>query len=143
MKSPRTIVVKENKDTDLAYRRLWDDLFNIFNGDVSITGNLTVSGTIKSEGGLITNITNIDNTDSPYIALASDHVIVCDTSAGDITVNLPAGVIGTTYSIKNIGTGTVTVDGDGTETIDLELTRKLVQFENLVIKSTYVDWIIV
>jgi len=53
MKSPRTIIVKAFKDIELAYRRLWDDVYNIFNGDVNITGDLTVSGDTSLTGDLI------------------------------------------------------------------------------------------
>ena len=44
MKSPRTIVVNSFKDIELAYRRLWDDTYNISNKDFSVTGTLTLVG---------------------------------------------------------------------------------------------------
>ena len=44
MKSPKTIVVNSFKDIELAYRRLWDDIYNISNKDFSVTGTLTLVG---------------------------------------------------------------------------------------------------
>lgn len=65
----------------------------------------------------IETIVDIDNTDSPYTVLATDLVIMCDTDAGAITVNLPAGVAGKSYKIVNAGsTGNdVTITPNGTE----------------------------
>ena len=99
---------------------------NVRVGDTTVpTYALEVAGTVKSEGGRIAPPTSIDNTDSPYTALASDHIILCNTTAGDITINLPAGVTGTIYTIKNTGTGTLTIDGNGAETIEEELTQTI------------------
>ena len=113
--------LKDNRSVEEQLRDHYRDLWRLYQGvfvDVD-------SGTITFKGGLITNVTSIDDSDSPYTVLASDHVILCDTDADDITVNLPEGVTGTEYSIKNTGDGTVTVDGYGTETIDDELTQSV------------------
>ena len=65
MKSPRTIVVNAFKDIVLAYRRLWDDIYNIFNGDVSITGELTTRKIIILDA---TPILVFQDSDSPGAA---------------------------------------------------------------------------
>jgi hypothetical protein len=44
MKSPRTVVLKSFEDVVLAYRRLWDDIYNLTNKDTSVTGSLTLIG---------------------------------------------------------------------------------------------------
>ena len=76
-----------------------------------------------ASGGLVTT-TRVTTT---YTILEADHFIVCDSDGGDFTVTLPAGVDGTVYVIKNAGTSgnTLTVDGNGAETIDFELTQDL------------------
>jgi hypothetical protein len=52
------------------------------------------------------------------------------------------GITGREYSIKNTGTGTITVDGATTETIDGELTQELLQWHNMTIMSNGTNWII-
>ncbi len=58
--------------------------------------------------------------DSPYTATLYDEVIFCDTDAGAITVNLPAGRNGLGYRIINCGSSAnnVTITPDGSELID-------------------------
>lgn len=57
-----------------------------------------------------------------------------DTAGGPVTVNLPPVAERTTpYHVKKLGTtGSVTVDGDGTETIDNSLTAVIgVQYDSI------------
>jgi hypothetical protein len=71
--------------------------------------------------------TRIINTDSPYTVLARDRVIFCDTDAGAITVDLPAGISGTHLKIVNTGSSgnDVTVDGHSAENVYGALTQLL------------------
>lgn len=89
-------------------------------GTASPTEKLEVSGNIKLSGSVITPgvVAGMTSTKtSSYTATDTDHTIVCD---GTFTVSLPAasGKAGRIYIIKNIGTGTVTVDGNASEPID-------------------------
>jgi hypothetical protein len=59
----------------------------------------------------------IDDTNSPYTMSISVGVLVVNTDAGDVTVNLPAGGQHG-VKVKNIGSGTVTLVPDGAETIE-------------------------
>lgn len=73
---------------------------------------------------------------------ADDEIVLC---SGTFIVTLPpvASSAGKTYNIKNIGTGTITIDGNNSETIDGGLTAKLtVQYENLTISSDGSVWYI-
>ena len=90
-------------------------------------GDLYVNGTATMQGGVINNVTHIDDGDSPYTALSSDEVVFCDTDGGAITVNLPAGVEGTHYKIINCGTSgsDITVDANSAELVYGELTQTL------------------
>jgi hypothetical protein len=65
--------------------------------------------------------------DSPYAVLATDHVILYDPVGGSSVVNLPVAVTGRRLVIKHnsASANTVTVDGNGTETIDGALTYVL------------------
>lgn len=65
------------------------------------------------------------NSDSPYSATVANHVILCDSSSGSVTINLPAlsaavsSGSGLVLTVKKISaSNTCTLDGDGGETID-------------------------
>lgn len=78
----------------------------------------------QSANPAVVNTTSIDNTDSPYTALAADRVILVDTSSAAVTVNLPAASTATGRIIMvkdsggNAATNNITVDGNASETID-------------------------
>jgi hypothetical protein len=76
-----------------------------------------------------------------YNALASDYVIHC--TSGTFTVNLPTavGVQGKVYIVKNSGSGLITIDPNGTQTIDGALTYKIGGNESLNLMSTGANWI--
>ncbi len=71
----------------------------------------------SNSGGLVYATKTIDNTDSPYTVLAGDVVILCDCTAGAITVNMPALTsLGRVITVKKIDVSAnfVTIDGDAT-----------------------------
>jgi len=74
--------------------------------------------------------------------LATDYTIDC--TSGTFTQPLPTavGIQGTIYNIKNSGTGVVTIDANGSETIDGQLTQSVYQYDNLQVQSTGAGWII-
>ena len=78
-----------------------------------------------------------------YTPLSSDDVILCD---GTFTVSLSTAVDnpGKLYHIKNINTGTIIIDPNGTETIDGGLTATLgTQYECISIISDGNTWHII
>lgn len=79
-----------------------------------------VSGSPLSDPRL-TVLTSITSADSPYTATEDDIYIDADASGGAITVNLPVGIEGRLYNVKNSsssGSNIVTVVPNGAETID-------------------------
>ena len=81
-----------------------------------------------------------------YTADATDYTILADATSNTVTITLPTavGITGRIYNIKCIdATYTVTVDANGTETIDGELTQILVVWDNMKIQSTGTGWIII
>lgn len=80
------------------------------NGNVSVTGDLSISGAVSGARTVV-------NTTSDYTASDSD-IVVADTSANAITVTLP----GTTDAVVDVkvadATNTVTIATPATETID-------------------------
>jgi hypothetical protein len=92
------------------------------------------SGTPTSKKITISNmlgkliITNVDDT---YVVLDTDEWIRCD---GTFTVTLPPATgSGQGFLIMNIGVGTITVDGDGTDTINGELTQTVLALDSLFV----------
>jgi hypothetical protein len=79
-----------------------------------------------------------------YTATNDDYVIDC--TSGTFTVTLPAssGRTGRILIIKNSGAGTITVDGNGAETIDGAATYSLaVQYATIQIISDGTNWKII
>jgi hypothetical protein len=80
---------------------------------------------------------------SNYTVTLSNVTIDC---VATLTLTLPTaiGIMGKVFNIKNSGTGTVTVDAHGTQTIDGSETIELtVQNESKTIVSTGSNWIII
>lgn len=94
-------------------------------------------------GSLTAKLTTITNADTPYTIGATVNLI-CDTSSGLITVNLPAssGISGRTYRIKNSGSSgnNVTLDGNASETIDGSTTLTLIDAEAATIVNDGSNW---
>jgi len=76
----------------------------------------------------------------------NDNNYFIDCTSGTFTVNLPAssGRLGRIFVIKNSGTGTITVDGNGAETIDGAATYSLAtQWSQVQIISDGTNWKII
>jgi len=105
-------------------------------GIVPPTSKLHVAGSIASA---------ITTKTADYTATIEDSTIVIDASSNTVTITLPTavGIDGRKYNIKCIDdTFACDVDGDGTETIDGELTQILNQWDNMQIQSDGTNWII-
>ncbi len=76
-----------------------------------------------------------------------DHIVICDCTSNAITVNLPAAsTSGRIYSIKKIDASgnAVTVDGNGSETIDGATTATISsQYDDIRIVSDGSNWHII
>jgi len=113
--------------------------------DVTSLGTLTsvvVSGlsSLTSIAGAIVSKTGT------YTATPSDHTILCGAGNETFTVTLPlaTGVSGIIYNIKNLGTGTITVDGDGGETIDGSITAVIsTQYASITLHCDGSNWHII
>ena len=120
-------------DTDPRALLVWlEDLYEflkypVFAGPVGVSG-LTF--------GVVSKTTT-------YTVALTDDMIKCN---GTFTVTLPAVAstpTGKVFYIKNIGTGTITVDGNGSETIDDQTTQALTQYDCMVIMNDGTEfWIV-
>lgn len=74
------------------------------------------------------DVTDIDDTDSPYTVAAGDELIRVDATAGAVTVNLPAVADSANRLIwveaVNV-TSTVTLDGNASEEINGATTKTI------------------
>lgn len=80
-----------------------------------------------------------------YTALVSDDFVVADATAAAFTVTLPTAVgnSGVSLTVKKVDSSinAVTIDGDGAETIDGQLTAILsVQYDSITLVSDGVQW---
>lgn len=113
------------------------------------TGTYIGNGSyVSTSTAPIINFTDvaITNTDSPYTALAYDHVIRANATSGAITINLPTavGIAGREYHIFRTdvasSTNLITIDANSTETIDSNLTYILFPGEWIKIESDGANW---
>lgn len=106
-------------------------------------GILHLSGGAAGGGGGSDSLVEIDSTDSPYSIADTDINLICDTSGGNITVTLPASISSNRkFRIKNTGSGTVTVAGNG-NTIDGVSSQDVSLYNAMFIIGQSSEWSIV
>ena len=102
-------------------------------GGVSINTNFTE---------LFNNIKPYVSKNSNYTAVITDWTIECTANSFDVTLPTAVGITGKVFNIINTGAGTITVDGNGAETINGSLTKLLAQWDSITIQSNGANWII-
>lgn len=123
-------------------------------GGGTITGTETYYAAFDTNGDIIEidpsdvgDLAPTTVTGTSYTVLVTERTILVDddTAGAAVTINLPAGTAGKRFWIKKLGTtGSVTVDGNGTENIDNSLTVVLnTQYESIMIESDGSDWWII
>jgi len=116
--------------------------------NTTVTGTLRMSidddGVVSTASGRIVNTTR--TVANPYNILVTDHVIACDTDGNVIVANLPVGINGTHYIVKNVGSSgnNLTLTPNGAETIDGAVSLVLTdgQCAEVVFETTE-NWMIV
>jgi hypothetical protein len=78
-----------------------------------------------------------------YAVQPSDYQIECTANTFTVTLPTAVGVTGQEYSIKNSGTGTITVATNSAQTIDGNLTQTLMQWDNLQVMSNGANWMVI
>lgn len=125
----------DGKVSDTAYGSGWNGVTSIAPSKNAVYDRL--------ESGLVgTTVAYVEKTSTYTISATTDFIVNC--TSGTFTVDLPTavGITGRMFIIKNTGGGTITVNGDGSETIDGSLTQLLTTTDSLHICSTGVNWII-
>lgn len=103
--------------------------------DLSADRSWTITASGKSVNVVSIN-TNAGN------ALSTDYVYL---ASGTINITLPTAISNTNlYTIKNVGTGVVTIDTTSSQTIDGSLTAPIqVQYQSLTLISDGANWNII
>ena len=102
------------------------DLMNYAN-----VSNVILSG-VNGIGGRFGRKAVVTKT-ADYTATTADNVIICNKATA-MTITLPAATgKGQEFTIKNINAGTVTVDGNSSDTIDGSATKDLLQWASITI----------
>lgn len=105
---------------------------------------------LKTDGSGVLSFASTDVL--PIVEYATDHtitsteLIVVANSATGRTFTLPAVAAVSTgkyYTIKNIGTASLTIDGDGSETIDGNTTISLAQYNSATLVNNGTQWLII
>lgn len=110
--------------------------------DIHTGASPTFAG-LTTTGARTVGTTAITNADTPYSVVATDHVILCNSSGGAVTINLPASTDGRVILAKNTvaGGGGCTLDGSGAETIDGAATYALdVDYEAVILVGDGTGW---
>lgn len=107
-----------------------------------------VTGLQTALDGKASKWTPIVTKTANYTITIEDDVVLVDTTSGPLTISLPvaANCNGLSVLVKKISSdvNSVTIDGNGTETIDGELTEMLaVQWQLVRMKSNGTAWFIV
>jgi hypothetical protein len=74
---------------------------------------------------------------------STDYQIECTANTFTVTLPTAVGIQDKVYSIKNSGTGIITVACNGVQTIDGETTQALYEGDNIVVMSNNANWIVI
>jgi hypothetical protein len=77
---------------------------------------ITPEGVLSATGGSGNNFVTVKLTDFSYSVTATDSYV--GATSNNITITLPAGILGRVYYVKNQSGGNIKVQGSGGETID-------------------------
>ncbi len=128
--------------TDSQWEYIWDTAPPT---TCPVDGGHTVNANSVSELTCIRRIQEIDDTNSPY-TITGYNLYKADTTAGNITINLKSAVDNKDRVLvfqKISGSNTLTIDGDGAETVGGSATQVLNDDkETLKIQSDGTNWVI-
>jgi hypothetical protein len=106
---------------------------NVFTGNNTFSGTSTFSASVVFPYLAITALRTLD---------ATDYQVDCTANTFTVTLPTAVGITGRVYSIKNSGTGVITVATTSSQTIDGITTQTLNQYDNIVVMSNGANYII-
>jgi len=108
-----------------------------------LLGTWSLTQWMDALNGLLSNSTAVSTT--PYTQLSTDSLILVDATSGAVTVDLLAVAShgGMPVTIKKIDASgnAVTLDGNGSETIDGSTTKTIsTQYDSITIQTDGTEW---
>ena len=88
------------------------------------------------------DLLNYVQVDGEYTVQADDRVVECISGGCTITLPSAVGMRGKVYDVKNSGVDVVMLEGDGSETIDGQLSQNLGTKDALQVVSNGTNWVI-
>lgn len=155
------ILLGAGKDASIYYdgtdliidpKEVGSGVVNLNGGDLTTTGTGTFGDVEAASGDFSNNLKTsgrshaIVSKTSAYTATAQDEIIICNASSSPFTITLPKisdVPTGLCYNIKKIDSSTnaITINPDGTETIDDSLNFSLSgQYDAVTIISDGSEW---
>ncbi len=113
-------------------------------GGLGVVLDARIGGDLFVTGNIINTVTSVKTTTGSIAT--SETVVLCGHATNDITLTLHTAVgnVGKIVYIKNVTATTVTIEGNGTETIDGSLNKTLsAQYESLTLISDNSNWYII
>lgn len=108
------------KYTDINWKAGTNVTFTVVDNNATKKVDITVSATGGSGSGIVRSINSISSDTPAGSASTTDYVYICTST---LTVTLPDATTNTNlYTIKNVGTGVVTINTTSSQTIDGALT---------------------
>lgn len=126
------------KYTDINWKAGTNVTFTIANNNTTKKVDVTVAAT-GGGGGTVRSINSISGDTTAGSTSGTDYVYLC---SGTLTLTLPTAVANTNlYTIKNVGTGVVTIAFTGGQTGDGSTTMIMsVQYTSVDLISDTVNW---
>jgi hypothetical protein len=137
------VIAWDNVNTEIDTAFKWN-----FGGAVDVSGVLGLNvdfaatvGALVNEGGYVQQ--DLLEKTGTYNITTADHII-WTSGAGTFSVFLPAvatAATGQIYTVKHTGSGTVTLDANGAETIDGATTVALATDDSITVINNGTEWL--
>lgn len=127
--------------------KIYGSIPNIIQEDIEFVGDVVIGGDLTVNGSIGASTVTKTFADTGYILTSTDYTVFCDCSGGAVTINLPTavGIGGRVYNIKKIDSSnnSMTIDANGAETIDGNLTIVSSDDSSFMIQSDNTSWRII